>query len=165
MHVEAFSFFKIALRDLPRRDSIVEIGARNINGTLRQLFVETPPFLYVGVDIAAGPLVDVVADGATFTPDSMPDTVLCAEVFEHTNRAWAICENVLTMLAPGGLFLVSAASDPRPPHSAVDGGPLREGEYYRNVPPTMLEQWLSGFSKVHVQHDQRCGDVYAVAWK
>jgi len=167
VHPEAYYFFLSSLRTLPKRGAVVEIGARNVNGSLRQLFIENPPPVYVGVDIAPGPLVDVVADGAEYTPLFAPDTVLSAEVLEHTSQAEAICRNAYQMLAPGGVFIVSAAADPRAQHSAVDGGGLREGEYYRNVNPQELREWLSlsGFHIHSVQHDTNRGDVYAVAWK
>jgi hypothetical protein len=71
------------------------------------------------------------------------------------------------MLAPGGRLVVTAAAPPRAPHSAVDGGPLRPGEHYRNVDPDALGAWLRGVGFVCETleaHPDR-GDVYALARK
>jgi len=165
MHREALQFFHAALQRIPHRRVVVEIGARNINGSLRSLFTQTPPQTYVGIDLVPGPCVDVVANGATYTPASVPDAVLCAEVLEHTEHAQAICDNAWTMLGPDGVFVVSAAAPDRPPHSAKDGGPIDDGEFYRNVDPAVLRQWLRRFETVEVEHHPDRGDVYAVAWK
>jgi SAM-dependent methyltransferase len=165
MHTEAFDFFAKTIRALPRRAYVVEIGSKNINGSLRDLFVRAAP-RYVGVDIVHGPDVDVVSDGATFTPDGEPDTVVCAEVLEHTSEAAAICANAHRILAPGGVFVLSAAANPRMPHSAVDGGDIRDGEFYQNVDSQTLSAiWLEPFSRKQVIVDTSHGDVYAVAWK
>jgi hypothetical protein len=165
MHTEAFDFFVATFRRLPRRQSVVEIGAKNINGTLRDVFTRYAT-RYVGVDVVPGPDVDVVCDGATFRPDEQPDTVVCAEVLEHADQAEAICRNAYRMLVPEGVFVLSAAADPRAPHSAVDGGPIRDGEFYRNVDPHQLSAvWLKPFMRKEILVDSSHGDVYAVAWK
>src|SRR5678809_1536471 len=67
---------------------------------------------------------DVVASGESFQPPHPAAVVLCCETLEHAACAEAICRNAYRMLAPGGVFVVTAAGEGRDPHSAVDGGPL-----------------------------------------
>ena len=57
------------------------------------------------------------------------------------------------------------ATEPRAPHSAVDGGPLRHGEYYRNVEPDVLRAQLltAGAEAVTLHVDRWRGDLYARA--
>jgi len=163
MHDEAYNFFSRSLAQLNIPTTVVELGSRNVNGTLRGLL---PSYArYIGVDITDGPDVDVVADAADFVPEVTPNFVLCAEVLEHTPRAAEICANAHRMLVDNGFFLLSAASDPRAEHSAVDGGPgLRDGEYYHNVSPDDLAEWLKPFSRYTIGTHPR-GDIYAVAQK
>ncbi len=86
------------------------------------------------VDLQPGPDVDIVADAADWEPDREYGLVLCTEVFEHTPRWRDIVRTAYKALRPHGLLIATCARDDRPPHSAVDGGPLRAGEYYENVP-------------------------------
>lgn len=164
LHPEAFQFIEDTLRRLPLRRRVVEFGGRDANGSIRPLFSGATS--YVSVDAAAGAGVDVVADAAAFRPMELPDTVVCCETLEHAIDPRAICLNAGKILAPGGFLVLTAATDPRAPHSAVDGGPLRQGENYRNVDPKDLDSWLkdSGFAHRQIETTSR-GDVYAVAAK
>jgi hypothetical protein len=140
---------------------VVEIGGKDINGSVRPLFGEP----YVAVDVRPGPGVDVVADGATYRPELSAAMVVCCEVLEHTPDGAAICANACAMLEPGGVFFLTAAGEGRAPHSAVDGGPLPEGEFYANVTRPMLEAWLAPFAAGTIAENQTTGDIYAIAVK
>ena len=172
MHPEARAFVTAVAAHLPP-GPVLELGARDFNGTVRDLFpsdAEGGAPAYTGVDLAPGQGVDVVADAATWCPAPgapPPAVVLCCEVLEHSPAAEAIVRNAHALLAPGGRFVVTAASTGRPPHSAVDGGPLRPGEYYRNVPPGELAGWLreAGFTLEALENHAVRGDVYALARK
>lgn len=159
MHAAAYNFVRSVVANHGPFDAVVEIGARNVNGTIRGLFFRAKT--YVGTDISDGPGVDVVVDGADFTPDFTPDAVVCCETLEHTADAEAIVRNMVKIVAPGGFVIVTCAGPHRSPHSAVDGGPLQPGEYYGNVHPDDLKSWLesaSGQTAV-VTHDYQLGDV------
>lgn len=161
MHAEARQFVERCLASLPPRRSVVELGGLDINGSVRALFADAQ---YISVDLQDGPGVDVVADAATFEPDEAPDTVVCCEVLEHARNAGAIVRNALSMLAPGGVLLVTCASDPRAEHSGVDGLALRPGEWYHNIGLNHLAHWLNGADVRHLKWDPR-GDLYALAVK
>ena len=142
---------------------VLEFGSRNVNGTLRDVVAASH---YVGVDISDGPGVDIVADAATVLVPGSFDLVLCAEVFEHATdeQCAGMCANAFRHLAEGGMFLATMAGERRAPHSAVDGGPLRHGEFYRNVSATLLREWLmdAGFETFVVNElrdDLRCTAV------
>jgi SAM-dependent methyltransferase len=144
---------------------VVEIGARNINGSVRDLLPHPGPTSYVGVDIGAGPGVDVVADGATFVPTESPDVVVCAETLEHAPNAAAIVQNALAMVVPGGRVVITCAGPGRAPHSAQDGGPLREGEFYRNLASAEIVSWAPGAIVEAAVDRERIGDTYVVLRK
>ena len=164
MHVEAFQAVADFLQEAEPPKSVVEFGSRFINGSVRPLFRGAS---YVGVDIAPGPCVDVVADAATFKPALRPACVVCCEVLEHAENAKAIVANAVDILEDGGSVIVTCASTGRAPHSAVDGGQVQVGEFYRNVPPETLLAWLeeAGAERVKVLFDQGRGDAYAVGFK
>jgi SAM-dependent methyltransferase len=153
---------------LPPRSSVVEFGSRTVSGPwpcsgpVRQLF---PGADYVGMDLIDGPNVDVVADAATWEPVPFHpvDTVVCAETLQFAPAAERICRNACRLLAPGGVFVVTAAGVGRAPQSAVDGGQLREGEYYHNVNGEELRAWLAPFGFSLIDTFSEVGDIYAVA--
>jgi SAM-dependent methyltransferase len=162
MHHAAYTYIAQQASQLGRRAFVVELGSRDVNGGIRHLFDSTR---YVGVDCVPGPGVDIVADAALYEPDASPDVIVCAETLEHAPGAAAICRHAFDLLAPGGVFIVTAAGLGRLPHSAIDGGPLRQGEFYRNVMADELERWLDGFIETAMVVNPAVGDIYARAVK
>ena len=164
MHREAFEFIARSLTDFPSLPSVIEIGGRDINGSVRPLFRAADS--YVSIDIQPGRGVDVVADAADYMPAEPVQCVVCCEVLEHAEQAAKIVANAAKMLQPGGVLFVTAATDPRVPHSAVDGGAVQAGEFYRNIDANELTSWLEDvFGQINVTVDAQRGDVYAVAVK
>lgn len=140
----------------------LDIGGRDVNGHCRDLF---PAIGWTVLDIDPGPGVDIVADASTWTPDREYDLVLSTEVFEHTASWPEICATAYRACAPGGLLVLTMAGPGRGAHSAVDGGPLRAGEYYGNVSPDELRTVLTaiGWTDVVVDYLHRPGDTRATA--
>lgn len=162
MHSAALAY--IAAHIPKTADDVLEFGSRNINGSARSV---TCASNYVGVDIADGPGVDIVGDAATVEVDGGFDCVVCAEVFEHTDddTCARIVLNAAKHLRDGGVFVATMAGLNREPHSAFDGGPVRAGEFYRNVAPDQLHAWLwnAGFDDYAV--DDRGDDLRCWATK
>lgn len=159
MHPEAFAYVACAAGRRGPFARVVDIGGRDINGSPRCLF---PDADYVSVDLYDGPGVDVVADALTWAPPGLVDAVLCVEVLEHAPEAERLIKAAASWLRPGGVLIVTAACDPRAPHSAADGGSLIPGEYYGNIDPQLLQSWLSDFHDVWIESHPDRGDVYAV---
>jgi hypothetical protein len=164
MHAEALDFVRRAVAGLnPQR--IVEIGSLytafgepvSVN-PLRALF---PAAHYIGIDVRPGPNVDIVADGATWQPDGwQPDLVLCCEVLEHVppDQQRAIVENAYAMLADGGTLIITAACEPRKPHTWDGHEHGTEGVDYWNTTPALLP-----VGSLVETHDR--GDLYATLTK
>ena len=94
MHAAARSFVERWIR--PDDDPVIEIGSRNVNGGLRDLFPRAPEFqTYVGIDVQDGPGVDIVADAAQWTPPEPAACVICCEVLEH----WKLDAELVTLSA------------------------------------------------------------------
>src|SRR5687767_13155009 len=104
MHAEAFAFVQWVASKMGPRHSVLEIGSRNVNGTIRPLFNGSTR--YLGIDMLPGFDVDVVANGATYQPSHPVDTVISCEVLEHTPEAPKIVGHALEVLEPGGVLIV-----------------------------------------------------------
>lgn len=106
---------------------VLEVGAQNINGSLRGHAEMLGPMSYVGVDFAAGAGVDVVCDAsdlvARFGASSF-DVVLSTEMLEHAQDWRAAVNAMKAVLAPGGVILVTA----RGPGMFLHGYPF---DYHR----------------------------------
>lgn len=145
-------------------DTVLEYGSVYINGTARDAARDAN---WHGIDIVAGQDVDEVADASTYIAAAAVDVVVCCEVFEHTTLTPEICATAYKNIKPGGRFITTCASDGRAPHSAFDGGQLRPGEHYRNIPEAELVTLLedSGFTVETVQFHADRGDLYVMAVK
>lgn len=164
MHREVLDWLRDAFSGLPSDVSVMEIGSRSINGSAR---VAAPGARWWGCDLQAGPGVDFVGEGEDASPPFVPDVVVCCEVLEHTPRGPAIVAHAGRLLRPGGVLLVTVATEPRAPHSAHDGGATRPGEYYQNVSAADLSTWLdaAGFLSPFLTVDPGRGDLFASAIK
>jgi len=76
-------------------------------------------------------------------PPNSFDTVICAEVFEHTTNPWTAITEIMKVLKPGGLF--------------IGTGPLLHelhgedyGDYWR-ITPQGWELLLKDFEQVHIE--------------
>jgi hypothetical protein len=163
MSPEVRDFVRRATQGDPPPLLVVELGSREVaGGGVRELFGAAG--CYTGVDLLPGPGVDVVADAAVWRPAAPCDLVICCEVLEHSPVPWALLDNAHAMLRPGGRLVVTCAGPGRAPHSAADGGPLRPGEYYRNVAPEDLRtrlRALPDFTVEAFEYDADRGDLYA----
>lgn len=114
MHPSVMDFVKRTLRrsDVEGR-SVLEVGSRDVNGTVRDPVRALGPASYVGVDGEAGPDVDVVADAGrlveTFGPEVF-DVVLSTELLEHVEDWRLIVSQMKRVLRPGGILLVTTRS-------------------------------------------------------
>ncbi len=90
---------------------VIEIGAQDVNGSLRE--VAPPSFEYVGVDFVNGKGVDVVLDDPYSLPfeDCSIDIVLSSSCFEHSEMFWIVFLEILRVLKPNGLFYLNAPSN------------------------------------------------------
>lgn len=141
----------------------LDVGGRNVNGSAREWLPNTRWF---GLDVVAGPDVDIVADAARWVPDRLFDIVMATELFEHTPLWRDIIGVMASALDPSGpgIFLSTCASFGRPRHGA-SGEPLPPpGEWYQNVDHRDIETELQKhFHCVHVTFNPHPGDAYALA--
>lgn len=171
MHVEAYEWLSSINVSMNQR--ILEVGSRNINGSARSIFAPWAE-LYVGVDVASGPGVDMVGDlfevqnrlKLTAMYGNQWDMIICTETLEHTPPI-ELMTAIFSLAYVGTRIVMTWASPERAPHGAT-GGALESGEYYRGVPADEFVSIVSTLAEIfgynietEIQKHPSRGDVYA----
>lgn len=91
--------------------TVVDVGAQNVNGSLRE--VCPPGARYLGVDFVAGDGVDLILDDPYRLPfeAASVDVVVSSSCFEHVEFFWLMFTEILRVLKPDGLFYLNAPSN------------------------------------------------------
>ena len=171
MHEAASAYVRGVLERVTiPKGPVLEIGGRNINGTVRPLFDAIGP--YASIDLYKGPGVDLVGDVCELDPVKTAQRlfkratvacVVCCEVLEHATEPAKMCRWAHRILKSGGVFILTAANQFRSTHSGIDGGALQKGEHYQGVSDAALRSWLRFFDKTQITTSG--ADIYATAWK
>jgi SAM-dependent methyltransferase len=117
---------------------VLEVGSWDVTGTVRECFQSCD---YLGVDVAAGNCVNMVASGETLAlPTGSFDVVISCECFEHNPFWLETFLNMARMLRPGGLFVFTCAGIGRGEHGTSRTSPstsltalAQHNDYYRNL--------------------------------
>jgi SAM-dependent methyltransferase len=92
---------------------VLEVGAQDVNGSLRPHIESLGPTRYVGADIEMGSGVDDIVDAGDlvshYGPESF-DLVVTTEMVEHTREWRLVMSNLKRVLRPGGHLLVTTRS-------------------------------------------------------
>ena len=129
---------KQALPDAFHEKRVLEIGSGEIRGSVRRFFDGCD---YLGVDVAPGSSVDRVCPGQDLDEASASyDVAISCECFEHNPFWLETLVNMLRMLKPGGLLVVSCALTGRQEHGTRRMNPAvslassdEYEDYYRNL--------------------------------
>ncbi len=163
MHPEAYDWIRAQAATLQGLHC-VDLGGRNVNGSIRELFA---PESWTAVDLSDGPGVDIVANVTNWRPDREWDLVCSTEVLEHVSTPRYVVETMAHCCRSGGTLLLTAAAPGRAPHSATGGASVPPGEHYENIEPDRLQGWVRPLvsSIDEIFFDARHGDVYLRATK
>jgi SAM-dependent methyltransferase len=102
-------------------ESVLEVGSKSGNLTLRQLF--PPPFAYVGLDIEPGNNVDFVpADPYQWSELAAEsfDVVVSNQTFEHIPYCWITMAEIARVTTQGGMVAIIAPSEGNPHRYPLD---------------------------------------------
>lgn len=90
---------------------VVEIGAQNVNGSLRD--VAPPGVRYIGVDFVVGKGVDVVLTDPYCLPfeSESVDVIVSSSCLEHSEMFWLSFTECLRILKPDGLLFINVPSN------------------------------------------------------
>jgi SAM-dependent methyltransferase len=89
---------------------VIDIGAQDVNGSLRQFCPKSN--MYIGVDFIDAKGVDVVISDPNELPfenDSI-DICVSSSCFEHSEFFWLTFNEIMRVLKPSGLFYLNAPS-------------------------------------------------------
>jgi SAM-dependent methyltransferase len=114
MHQSSFDHMQdLAARYLDRNHevTITDIGSHDVNGSYRPIF-DAPSWSYCGVDLCAGPNVDVVLSSPYRFPFATAsfDLVVSGQAFEHIDYFWLSWLEMVRILRPEGLIFLIAPS-------------------------------------------------------
>ncbi len=122
MHLSSFQHMETLVKqhlDENRRLKIVDIGSYDVNGTYGTLFKGKPNWTYQGVDLEAGPNVDIVLKDPYTIPlasDSV-DLIVSGQAFEHVEYFWLSWLEMTRIVKPGGMiFLIAPSRGPEHRH-------------------------------------------------
>ncbi len=114
---------------LPQRARVLDVGSRDVNGSMREVFADLASS-YVGVDIEAGPGVDVVGDvvdlGEVVGWNAF-DLVVSTEMIEHCEPWRDAVSAMVASVRVGGYVLITTRS----PGFALHGYPSDHWRYTR----------------------------------
>ena len=108
----AFGTSALVAADLSGK-RVLEVGARDVNGSLRPHAESFAPARYIGVDIKPGAGVDELLDATRllerFGPNSF-DVVIATEIIEHVRDWRTVIDNIKSVVRPGGIVLITTRS-------------------------------------------------------
>jgi SAM-dependent methyltransferase len=143
MHDQQINYTKSIRDKFPNHfnhQRVLDVGSLDINGNNRYLFTDS---MYLGIDIGLGKNVDLVCKGHEFKTIKKFDFIISTECFEHDMFWQETLRNLVeNILAPGGMFLFTCATDGRAEHGTRRTTPIaaplleQHGEwfdYYQNL--------------------------------
>jgi SAM-dependent methyltransferase len=120
VHPSAYEFATTALTGADVEGKrVLEAGAFNYNGTARHAIAALGPARYLGTDAQPGPGVDLVCPAEKLPEafgEGTADVVLSTEMLEHAEDWRGAVTGMVTVLAPGGLLLLTTRGPGFPYH-------------------------------------------------
>ena len=92
---------------------VLEIGSKNINGSLRNIILDMNPSSYIGIDLEEGDCVDQVCSVYDIIEEfgvEAFDIVITTEMMEHVEDWRKAINNMKSVLKPGGIILITTRS-------------------------------------------------------
>jgi SAM-dependent methyltransferase len=169
-------FVKNILPNFFENKTILDVGAGDINGNNRFLFVDCE---YNGNDVINAPNVTIVSKTKDLIfSDNYFDTIISTECFEHDPEYRESLAKIYQMLKPGGLFTFTCASTGRNEHGTrrttpqdsygTLGGLPEMSDYYGNLVKEDIDSVLKlnkSFSSWNTYYSYENKDLYFIGIK
>ena len=164
------SFVTDQLKDIPLAGKkILEVGSHNVNGSVSVPLKARKPNVYIGVDMAPGPGVDMICNVYDivnfFGPDSF-DIVISTEMMEHV-KDWRLAINNMKMVCkPGGHILITTRSKGFPLHGYPEDHWRFEIEDMKKIfEDCQIHKIVSDWNDIGVLTHVQRSDVYLPGWE
>ena len=138
-----------------KNKKVLDIGSYDLNGTNAYLFDDSE---VIGLDIAAGPGVDIVCEGQKYdAPDGSYDVIVSSECWEHNPYYKETIQNAIRMLKEGGFFLFACATTGRPVHGlgSQQEEMLKTDPTWTVMPSARLDNWTTEYYYNVTEEDVR----------
>lgn len=126
---------------------VLEIGSKDINGTVRQYFNDA--YEYIGIDMEEGNNVDIVLDSHSIGFDNrvsgLFDIIICLETLEHDNDFFCTLQNIKYSLRKNGFFFLSTPTFGFPLHRFPK-------DYWRFGEDAYREILMDGYKILNLSH-------------
>jgi len=161
MHPSCFDFVRKVLKEEEVRGRrILEVGSRNVNGTVKPIFIEYGCAEYIGIDKEAGDGVDRVMDAGDIVSnfgESSFDVVVSTEMMEHV-KDWrkAIC-NMKATCKNGGIIMLTCRSSGFPYHAYPE-------DYWR-FEKADFEKIFADYTITDIERDMQAPGIFIKARK
>ena len=160
-HKTGIAFVQSALAEKDARGkAVLEVGALDVNGSVRPTVEALAPASYLGVDIEQGPGVDEVCDVThlvdRYGSDAF-DVVIASELVEHVRDWRSAFAQMKTVLRPDGVLIITTRSR----GFKIHGYPY---DYWRYEPEDM-RVIFSDFTVDAVETDVEAPGVFVKATK
>lgn len=139
--------------------NILDIGSRDVNGTLRSVKPEAAA--YLGVDLQPGPGVELVLQDPHHLPldEASVDVMVSTSCLEHDPLFWLTFGEMLRVLKPGGFLYINA-----PSNGSYHGYPYDHWRFYPDA-GRALAQWAERLSRpaalIESFIGERAGGIWA----
>jgi len=143
--------------------NVLDCGSQDINGNNRYLFENCQ---YLGIDLGKGPNVDVVCPMSEFKSEEGYHTIISTEAFEHDKDFESSIRNVVDLLMPGGLFLMTCAGHGRPEHGTRNASGVDSPftlDFYQNRYPEDFHNAIDLydiFNRFSFEYNSESYDLY-----
>ena len=91
---------------------VLDVGSYDVNGTHKGNFADNPNWKYTGIDVEAGPNVDIVAinEYNLGLPDESYDVVISGSTAEHVKNIFDWVKEIARVTKKGGLVCIITPS-------------------------------------------------------
>lgn len=115
MHASSLAIMRRFAGQMTGVKTVLDVGSRDVNGTYKPLFAGCE---YVGLDIEAGPNVDVVVAEPYHWQElnnKQFDAVISGQCLEHCSAPWLTAQQMLKHCRPNG-YIAAIAPFQQKPH-------------------------------------------------
>lgn len=106
MNETTFTLMGELLRRWDGPANVLDVGSYDVNGNYREM-VTFRGWSYTGLDVTAGPNVDVVAPSPyKFELPGLYDIVMSGSTMEHVQATWLWVPELVRWLKPGGMLAI-----------------------------------------------------------